>query len=729
MVIIILGFRCLEIRGLCLFYGSQLGMKIFKITVFYRTKVIDLGQCDADHISLITLVYALSEKVSGSNAVPEEQYTVWAHLPWSSDTVEVRSDSELIEIFREFEFHRYDNIGFQIGHGRKKPHTPIIEYEEVEAIGWCDKKAIMFDYEVDNEGEVKESGEGESIDGYEREGIDGLEGDEGQQSHDGYGEGLQFDDGHEGGEGPQFDDRDDIYGHEGDDGLQSDGGEEVHVDDEDGQTFDNMVVLRDIFRDYVIQEGVVLARVKNDLIRQTYKCIALGCLWRAHASYMIDKTTFMLKTLVDRHECHRVYNNKEAKVKWIASKFETQVKSNQTISVKVIGDLLREKFNVAIDIKRLYRTKHRALIGGVRFIGLDGCYLKGPCEGVLLSAVALDANSGIFPLAVCICEKETTNSWLWFLNNLNMFLLYSAEKHLTFMYDRQKWVITTLETNFPSANKRLSYPGDNYKKLFWKANKSCNVFEFKDALNEIGEIEPRAKVWLEKIEPQYWSRFGHDKMIRCDHVTNNMIEAFNSMLGTHRAVTYLQLLKFIRRMIMMKFQERNEECATWMSVLPPRVDAKIVKNSTQSGMLTIIADGDMEYELLCPDGSYAIKLRQYNCGCGSWQISGIPCCHAMAAISHSYGRDPVKDKVVAFVHQSLSKSVYIQIYMGMIHPIHDQKMWPYLEGLKLILPPFETQPGRPKLQRKKEPDEKSRGGRSGIVVCKCCGMVGHNKRT
>ncbi|KAK2662211.1 hypothetical protein Ddye_000785 [Dipteronia dyeriana] len=162
-------------------------------------------------------------------------------------------------------------------------------------------------------------------------------------------------------------------------------------------------------------------------------------------------------------------------------------------------------------------------------------------------------------------------------------------------------------------------------------------------------------------------------MIRCDHVTNNMIETFNSMLGTYRAATYLQLLEFIRIMVMKKFQERKEECATWRFVIPPMVDAKILKNCKQSRMLTIIVAGDMEYVLLGPDGSYAVKLRQYNCRCESCQISGIPCCHAMVAISHTCGRYPVKDKVVAFVHQSLSKSAYIQTYRGMLYPIPDQK--------------------------------------------------------
>ncbi|KAK2641424.1 hypothetical protein Ddye_023187 [Dipteronia dyeriana] len=59
-----------------------------------------------------------------------------------------------------------------------------------------------------------------------------------------------------------------------------------------------------------------------------------------------DKTTFMIKTLVEQHECRRVCNNKEAKVKWISSKFESIVKSNPSINVKVLADLLLDKFNV-----------------------------------------------------------------------------------------------------------------------------------------------------------------------------------------------------------------------------------------------------------------------------------------------------------------------------------------------------------------------------------------------
>ncbi|KAK2649302.1 hypothetical protein Ddye_016791 [Dipteronia dyeriana] len=199
-----------------------------------------------------------------------------------------------------------------------------------------------------------------------------------------------------------------------------------------------------------------------------------------------------------------------------------------------------------------------------------------------------------------------------------------------------------------------------------------------------------------------------------------MTEAFNSMLSTHRAASYLYLLEFIRRMVMRKFNDRKEECSRWSLFLPPRVHAKILKHGRESA-----------------SGGYVVKLREFNCECGSWQVSGIPCCRAVAAISHYCGRAAVKDKVAEFVHNSLTKSAYMQAYVGMIHPIPDQKRW--LEVPTCIMnpgvtelmnpPPRSIQPGRPKKLRKREPDEAPKVGRSGIVIRKLCHQAGHNKRS
>ncbi|KAK1562547.1 hypothetical protein Q3G72_013770 [Acer saccharum] len=201
----------------------------------------------------------------------------------------------------------------------------------------------MFDYVAFSDGECTESGfDEEAGDNGHSVGLDGHNGDE--EKND-YGVGVDGD--HKDGLGLDGDYRDGDYW----DGVGVDGDNRDIT--KECQTFANKEVMRDIFREYAVQEGVVLDRIKNDKQRQTYQCNDKGYPWRAHASWMIDKTTFILKTLVDQHECHRVYNNKEAKVKWIASKFDSIVNSNPAVNVKVLGDLLLEKFNVSVDLKRL----------------------------------------------------------------------------------------------------------------------------------------------------------------------------------------------------------------------------------------------------------------------------------------------------------------------------------------------------------------------------------------
>ncbi|KAG8385635.1 hypothetical protein BUALT_Bualt03G0065600 [Buddleja alternifolia] len=46
-----------------------------------------------------------------------------------------------------------------------------------------------------------------------------------------------------------------------------------------------------------------------------------------------------------------------------------------------------------------------------KVVGVDGCFLKGPQGGQLLTVVGVDPNNNIFPLAYAIVENETLDSW------------------------------------------------------------------------------------------------------------------------------------------------------------------------------------------------------------------------------------------------------------------------------------------------------------------------------
>ncbi|KAK2641619.1 hypothetical protein Ddye_023382 [Dipteronia dyeriana] len=87
------------------------------------------------------------------------------------------------------------------------------------------------------------------------------------------------------------------------------------------------------------------------------------------------------------------------------------------------------------------------------------------------------------------------------------------------------------------------------RKLFWNASKTGDKHEFKKCIQDIGSINSQAMAYLAATEPCHWSRHAFDKSIKCDHVTNNMIEDFNSMLKDFRAMTYLGLMEYIKKMV------------------------------------------------------------------------------------------------------------------------------------------------------------------------------------
>ncbi|GKD06315.1 mutator type transposase, partial [Tanacetum coccineum] len=75
---------------------------------------------------------------------------------------------------------------------------------------------------------------------------------------------------------------------------------------------------------------------------------------------------------------------------------------------------------------------------GREILGLNGCFMLGPWLGQILTAVGVDANNGIYPVAYVIVEALSKASWYWFLNLLRENLGIEANFNYTFISNRQK---------------------------------------------------------------------------------------------------------------------------------------------------------------------------------------------------------------------------------------------------------------------------------------------------
>nr|GEW57810.1 hypothetical protein [Tanacetum cinerariifolium] len=66
--------------------------------------------------------------------------------------------------------------------------------------------------------------------------------------------------------------------------------------------------------------------------------------------------------------------------------------------------------------------------------------MKVPYPGQLLTAISVDPNNRIYPLAYGLVETEKTESWIWFLTQLGDDLDLYRNSNFTFISDRQKVV-------------------------------------------------------------------------------------------------------------------------------------------------------------------------------------------------------------------------------------------------------------------------------------------------
>jgi hypothetical protein len=124
---------------------------------------------------------------------------------------------------------------------------------------------------------------------------------------------------------------------------------------------------------------------------------------------------------------------------------------------------------------------------------------------------------------------------------------------------------------------------------------------------------------------------------------------------------------------------------------------------------------------------YTVSLDNRTCSCGYFQLSGLPCSHAITAI-YKCGK-VVED----FIHPCYSVEVFKNIYDHCLQPVEGEEMWPISKKPRPQAPGYVKMPGRPKKNdRKREETEKPKATKKmskhgTVILCSMCGNAGHNK--
>jgi transposase-like protein len=111
-------------------------------------------------------------------------------------------------------------------------------------------------------------------------------------------------------------------------------------------------------------------------------------------------------------------------------------------------------------------------------ICLDGCHIKTKFGGQLLTAVGVDPNDCIFPIAFAVVEVESKITWKCFLETLKQDLNIQNTYPWTVMTNKQKGLIPAVQEVFPDLEHRFCvrhlyqnfsgiFKGENIKNQLW----------------------------------------------------------------------------------------------------------------------------------------------------------------------------------------------------------------------------------------------------------------------
>ncbi|KAF3774587.1 hypothetical protein EJ110_NYTH52797 [Nymphaea thermarum] len=389
-----------------------------------------------------------------------------------------------------------------------------------------------------------------------------------------------------------------------------------------------------------------------------------------------------------------------------------------------------------------YRASIYGFIHGCRpLLELDRAYIKSKYLGTLLCAAAADGDGSVFPLAFGIVDIETDENWMWFLSELRKLLGINTENmpRLTILSDRQQGIVEAVETHFPTAYHGfcLRYLSENFcdefkntklLNLFWNAAYALTTVEFGARLGEMEEISRDAVQWLNRYPPSLWA-VAYFEGVRYGHLTLGITQLLSTWVSDSQHLPIIKVMESFRARLTDCFSERRDRGAAWSAILVPSAEKRMSEAIADSRCYQVLRANEVEFEIVSTERTNIVDIRTRCCSCRRWQLFGLPCAHATAALL-SCGQN-----ARLFAESCFSVASYRETYSQTISPIPDKSLWKdRAEGSKnggasvdIVIRPPKTRrpPGRPK-KKLVRAETLTRAKR--IVSCGRCNQSGHTRK-
>ncbi|WVZ87149.1 hypothetical protein U9M48_033836 [Paspalum notatum var. saurae] len=503
------------------------------------------------------------------------------------------------------------------------------------------------------------------------------------------------------------------------------------VDDDDGylanppmdvgSIYPNMQQFRLALSQHAIKHEFEFDTAKSDPGRLRAYCSRKKeevCRWRLHASMMKDNKTIKVKKNPRPHKCtsaRRSKNVKNATKFWICEQVKYWLMEDSRVGPKKLQWRIKDKYNVQLPYKRVFDGKclaqtelfgswdssfdnlfrfkkeversclgssvvidHHTIEGKIRFnrlffamkpcidgflngcrpyLAIDSTFLTGRFRGQLACAVAVDGHNWMYPVAVGVIDSETNENWSWFMHRLRDVI--GIPEGLAICTDAGAAVMEGVKEVFPTAEHRecMLHLVMNFKKRYtrkifddhlWVAAYSWSPYFFEKLWKAMDEAKPEAMDYIRRNHTRIWARSQFWTHCKVDYITNNLAEYFNNWIKKYKGMKEL------------KEQSHN-------------LDMDVQRSG----------DAIAEVSVKCGSGyKCVVKLDARTCSCKKWELTGIPCKHAIAFITSL--REPLEK----YVDMCYSTQKFKVAYETLILAMPDKNQWPKSDHGFFMHPPL-----------------------------------------
>lgn len=187
------------------------------------------------------------------------------------------------------------------------------------------------------------------------------------------------------------------------------------------------------------------------------------------------------------------------------------------------------------------------------------------------------------------------------------------------------------------------------------------------------------------------------------------------------------MIQRIKSQLMTRvYNKQTELREKWTGPVCPKIRKKLLKNSEAANICYVWPAGKGIFQVQERDHEYIVEIGTKHCDCRRWDLTGIPCNHAVACLRHE--RIPAEDLLPA----CYSVQTYANVYGFNIMPCADKTSWEKQNGPEVLPPVYEKKVGRPPKSRRKQPHEIQgtngpKMSRHGVIIhCSWCKNPDHN---